>query len=152
MQPLLFLWRALVMYFTVFVAIRLLGKRTMANLTPMDRVSGISFGTVAGSAAITTKVPLYGAMLVVGSFALISWIIGKLAVGLPGLRPLLMGKPRPLIQNGQVESGALKKAGLSHDDLLMRLREAQIAGPEAVQWAQLETDGKVGVIPKNRSS
>lgn len=152
MQSLLFLWRALVMYSTVFVAIRLLGKRTMANLTPMDRVAGISFGTVAGSAAITMKVPLYGAMLVVGSFALLSWIIGKLAVGFPSMRPLLMGRPRPLIQNGQVQSAHLKKAGLSHEDLLMRLREDKIADPADVQRAQLETDGKIGVIPKNTSS
>lgn len=148
MQALDFLWRSLVMFLTIFIAIRVLGKRTMANLTPMDRVAGITFGTVAGSTAVTLKDPLYGGILVVAGFALISWVSGKLAVSVPSLRPLLMGKPRELVREGQVDAEALKKAGLSQEDLTMRLREVMIANAKEVQLATLETDGKVGVIPR----
>ncbi|NMP21097.1 DUF421 domain-containing protein [Sulfobacillus harzensis] len=144
-----FLFRSLVMFATVFAAIRVLGKRTMANFTPMDRVAGITFGTVAGSTAITQKVPLYGGVLVVAAFAVIAWIIGRAALSFPSLRPLLMGTPRPLVVDGKVSPKDLKKAGMGEKDLEMRLREAKIAGPDQIQVAELEIDGKLGIIPKN---
>ncbi len=148
MQALDFLWRSLVMFTVVFIAIRVLGKRTMANLTPMDRVAGITFGTVAGSTAVSMKDPLYGGILVVAAFAVISWIVGQLAANRPTLRPLLMGTPRALIRQGQVDHQALKKAGISHEDLTMRLREAKIDSPGQVQLATVEPDGKLGIIPE----
>lgn len=148
MDALDFLWRSLVMFAVVFAAIRVLGKRTMANLTPMDRVAGITFGTVAGSTAVSMKDPLYGGILVITSFAAISWIVGHLAAKRPALRPLLMGTPRELVRQGHVDHEALRKAGMSQEDLIMRLREAQIDSTDQVRLATLEPDGKLGIIPE----
>ncbi|MCL5116917.1 MAG: DUF421 domain-containing protein [Firmicutes bacterium] len=140
--------RALVMFATVFLAIRLLGKRIMANLTPMDRVSNITYGTIAGSVAVNPSTPLFDGIVAIAGFAVIAWLVGLVSVHIPAVRPLLLGKARPLIVDGKVDAHALQKAQLSSEELEMRLRELKVSNPKQVQFAQLEPDGKLGLIPK----
>lgn len=146
-----YLSRAVVMYFTVFLAIRLLGKRTMANLTPMDRVSSITYGTVAGSVSVDPNITIIGGICVIGGFAIFAWLLGRIAFSSKMLRPVLMGEPTPLVKDGQVLQGELSKIGLTFEDLLMRLRELNIASPSEVKLAQLEADGNVGVMTETSS-
>ncbi len=77
--------------------------------------------------------------------------LNALVVGMPGLRPTLTGTSRPLIIDGIIKPSQLKQAGLSQEDLEMRLREMKISSPDQIHLGQLETDGKIGLVPKHPS-
>lgn len=77
------LLRSLVMFVIVFVAFQILGKRMTAQLTPMDRVPAIAYGTIAGSTAIVRIIPLYGGGLAVFTFALLALGRETCNAGLP---------------------------------------------------------------------
>lgn len=144
------LLRSLVMFATVYVVFRVFGKRTMAQLTPMDRVSGIAYGTIAGSTSITHTIPLYAGVLAVFAFALLAWVAGRLSVHSSALRDWLMGTPRPLVVAGQLDLRELRRAGLSQEDLWMRLREHKIADLADVELAEIEPDGKLGLLERSK--
>lgn len=140
--------RALLMFAAVLLAFRFLGKRMMAAMTPMDKVAVIAYGTIAGSTTITRTIPLYGGLLAVAAFAVLAWFAGRLSLSSESMRDLLLGSPRPLVEKGQVNMEQLKRAGLSREDLAMRLRELKVASMADVELAQLEPDGKLGLLEK----
>lgn len=146
------LFRVLVLYLSVLCAIRLLGKRTMAELTPTDRVSGITLGTIAGAVAVTLKTPLLDGVIAVFGFSLMAWLFGVVLQHIPSLRPLLLGRARELVSDGKVLADALKSAGITKEDLVMRLHEGQMPDAQHVALATLEIDGRLGIIPMSSST
>ncbi len=145
-------YRSFVMFLSVLLAFRLLGKRTMAELTPLDKVAAITYGTVAGSVSLTRSIPLDAGVLVVASFAVLSWIVGQFSVRMPSARPWLLGHPRVIVKDGHVLTRELGKAGMAREDLDMRLRELKVNRYRDVKMAQLEIDGKLGIIESSSSS
>lgn len=145
-------YRSFVMFVSVLLAFRLLGKRTMAELTPMDKVAGITYGTVAGSVALTRTIPLDAGVLVVASFALLAWLLGQFSVRMPSSRPWLLGHPRVVMRDGQVLQAQLSKVGMTQEDLDMRLRELKVQRYKDVKIAQMEIDGKLGLVESTASS
>ena len=140
------------MFVSVLLAFRLLGKRTMAELTPMDKVAAITYGTVAGSVALTRTIPLDAGVLVVASFALLAWVVGQFAVRMPSSRPWLLGHARVVMKDGEVLPGQLSKAGMTQEDLDMRLRELKVNHYKDVKMAQMEIDGKLGLVESTASA
>ena len=98
------LLRSLVMFAAVFVVFRILGQRMMAQLTPMDRVGAIAYGTIAGSTAITSSIPLYAGLVAVFAFAILAWALGRVSTSSNRLHHWLVGRPRPLVVRGQVNT------------------------------------------------
>lgn len=140
------------MFATVFVVFRLFGKRMLALMTPIDRVSYIAYGTIAGSTAITKPVPLYAGVLAVLGFAILAWVVGRMARQSEKMRTLLMGRPEILVKNGVVDETQLHRAGMQSEDLVMRLRELQIGNVNEIQLAQLEPDGKLGLLKRSSTN
>lgn len=138
------LFRALILYVTVLVVLRTLGKRSMAGLTPVDRVVGITIGTLAGAGTLDPKVPVWMAALAIVGFGVLSWI-GGIAAHWP-IHTWLVGKPTPIIRHGQFVSSGLTKTGLRPEDVMMRLREAHVRSLAEVSEAFLEIDGRLGLL------
>jgi uncharacterized membrane protein YcaP (DUF421 family) len=135
-----------------YLVYRLLGKRMMAQLPPMDRVAGIAPGTVAGSAAITRTIPSWAGVLAIGAFAAFAWGTGWASVAYPSLRRWLMGKPRALVVGEHVDAEGMRQPGLSSEDLWTRLRELKIRDLADVELAELERDGKLRVVERAAKS
>lgn len=60
------------------------------------------------------------------------------------------GKPRFLIRNGKVDYKTMRSEQITHNDLLSSIRESGCFTPSQVQYAVLETSGKISV--KKRES
>lgn len=145
------LFKALAMFVTVFIVFRVFGKRMVAELTPMDRVAMIAYGTIAGSTSIQRSVPLYAGLAAVLAFAVLAWIAGRLSLASPMLRRWLLGTPRPVVIKGEVKASQLKKAGISVDDLWMRLHQHKVSSLSDVELAEIEPDGKLGLLESKSS-
>jgi hypothetical protein len=87
-----FVWRSAILAVTLLVVTRLLGKRMVAELTPIDFVAGITVGTIAGSASITSNVPMWGGVLALAAWATFQAVNAGLAYRLPAYRRLAVGQ------------------------------------------------------------
>lgn len=139
--------RALVLYGTILVTFRLMGKRSMAELTPTDKTVGIVIGTIGGAVTITAKDPLWSGIVGIALFSFVGWILGRLSREVPMLRAWIQGRARLVMRDGQPIEQALVQTGLSREDLDMRLREAKVKAQE-VGEAYMETDGRLGIVKK----
>jgi uncharacterized membrane protein YcaP (DUF421 family) len=127
---------------------RWLNRRTLTTERPYDFAVNMMFGTIAGDAVLFHRVPLWGGSLALGVLAAALWTVEAALRRFPALAVLVVGRPVPLAQGGQVVSENLRRAHLTKDDLLAKLREAKIADVADVELAQLEVDGKIGIVLK----
>lgn len=65
------------------------------------------------------------------------------------LRNFMDGKPQIIINQGKIDEKAMRKQRYNFDDLLTQLREQGIIDINEVQFAILETSGKLSVIKKS---
>jgi len=64
------------------------------------------------------------------------------------LRPLLAGEPVVIVRGGRLRESNLGRERLTVEEVAEEARMQKIASLEDVQWAMLETTGKISFIPK----
>ncbi|PTX55344.1 uncharacterized membrane protein YcaP (DUF421 family) [Melghirimyces profundicolus] len=142
------LLRSLFIYLFVLFVMRLMGKREIGKLSVFDLVVSIMIADLAVLSIEDTRMPfIHGLMPIVVMMAaqiLFSW----LSLKSPTLRHLMDGKGTYLIKNGKIQEEEMKKHRYNIDDLMIQLREKNIADPADVEFAILETSGKLSVFPK----
>ena len=75
-----------------------------------------------------------------------------IAVKSPRFRKILNGKPLIIINGGNIDTRAVKSADMDSDDISEALRIAGYFFPEEIEFAVLETNGSLSVMPKYANS
>lgn len=133
---------------TLWVLARLLGKKQIGHLTLFDYMTGITLGAIAASLIIEQEylVPLTAMVAWTGLALLMHFLDMKGRT----LHRILDDKPSILIRNGRVDERELGKNQLNIEELMSLLRQAGHFHPEEVEFALLEPDGKLSVLPKSQ--
>ena len=137
---------AVLYYIGLVVVMRVAGKRLAGQTTTFDLVVLIQMAVVLQSTAFregpTNAVVFLVTVLTV--HRLTSWACARSA----GIRHVLRGSPRRLIERGTVLEDALAQEKMSRDDLLAGLRKLGFGSPEEVELAVLEETGHVSAVRK----
>lgn len=143
--------RAVVVFIWLFVMTKLMGQREIGRLTLFDFVIAITIGSVSAGSLGNSQTDLNGVLLTTGTLALLNIIIAVLALKSLSFRRIMQGEPLVLIQNGKLLEDTMRKARINVDDLLMGLRRNKVPNLSDVEFAVLEPNGKISVIPKSQS-
>lgn len=144
--------RTVLMYFTAFVVMRIMGKREIGELSIFDLVISIMIAEIAVFAIEDMKRPLYDGFVPMITLLLIQIAIAMLSLRSRKLRFWFDGKPSVIVQDGQINRREMKRQRYNLDDLLMQLRANNIDNVADVEFAILETSGQLSVIPKSQDS
>jgi uncharacterized membrane protein YcaP (DUF421 family) len=143
--------RAVILYCFVFVLMRIVGRRELSNLQPFDLVLLIIIGDALQQGLTQSDYSITGAMIAVGTFALLQVGTSYLNFRVRKARPVLEGYPIVVVQDGKVIDDNLRRERITFDELAEEARGQQIASIEDVQWAVVETSGTITFIPKESS-
>ncbi len=142
------LFRSLFIYLFVLLIMRLMGKREIGKLSVFDLVVSIMIADFAVISIENTKMPFVNGLLpivvMMAAQILFSWLSLKSST----IRNIVDGRPTYIIKNGKINEDEMKKHRYNMDDLLLQLREHKIANVDDVEFAILETTGKLTVFPK----
>ncbi len=69
----------------------------------------------------------------------------------PKFGRIIQGEPIVLIKNGKILEDTMRKVRINLDDLLMGLRRNKLPNLSDVEFAILEPNGKISVIPKSQA-
>jgi uncharacterized membrane protein YcaP (DUF421 family) len=64
------------------------------------------------------------------------------------LRPLLEGEPIVLIEHGKLLERNLRRERVTHEELTAEARQRQIGALDEVEWAVLETNGRISFLER----
>jgi uncharacterized membrane protein YcaP (DUF421 family) len=140
--------RTVAVFFFLLVLMRVIGRRELSSLQPFDLILLIVLGDAVQQGLTQDDYSVTGALLVVGTFAVLQVLVSWVGFRFPRTRPVLEGTPIIVLQDGEVIERNLRRERLSIDEIREAAREQGIAHLSQVQWAVLETTGKISFIKK----
>ena len=139
--------RTVVIYAVTLAIVRLGSKRFLSQATAFDVIVGIMLGSIM-SRAINGSAPFLPTLAAGAVLVGAHWSLAYLASRTDWFGTQVKGSPVLLIEDGAVQSGGMKEAGLSRHDLAQALRlQGQEPDPSKVRLAYLERNGSISVVP-----
>lgn len=140
--------RTIISYILIIVIFRLMGKREIGELSILDLVVFIMLGDIAVIAIEKHDKPFFHIMLPMVILLLLQIVLSFVSLKSSKFRKILDGSPSIIINNGKIDEKMMRKQRYNFDDLLTQLREQGIIDVNEVQFAILETSGKLSVMKK----
>lgn len=144
------LWRTVFIYFFIFLMMRLMGKREVGKLSVFDLVVSFMIADISAIALENLDQPLIKGLLPIFTIVILQILLSYVSLKSEKVRHWIDGSPIVIINRGKIEKETMAKARYNLDDLLMQLREKDIADIRDVEFAILETSGKLSVFPKEK--
>lgn len=141
--------RTLFFYFFVTFAYRIMGKREVGQLGIVDLIVSI---LIAELVAISVENVDKSIMLTIAPISLLVVIevaLAYLSTKSRWFRQVFTSKPSVIINHGVINYKEMIKQRYSLDDLLVSLRQASIKSIEDVEYAFLESNGKLSIFKYN---
>ena len=146
------IFRTLLVYISLIIIMRLMGKRQIGELEVTDLVATLLLSEIASLPITDPNIPVLHAivpMLVLLSLEVFSSYILLRA---PKLKKILSATPTILIKEGILDQAALTSVRLSLEELMSEIRQQGFGNLAYVWYAILEKDGKLTILPRSRYS
>ncbi|RAL27101.1 hypothetical protein DL897_00785 [Thermoflavimicrobium daqui] len=136
------------MYFFLLLMLRLMGKREIGKLSVFDLIVSFMIADLSATVIEDIKLPVFSSVIPIASLVGLQILVSFIMLKSRKVRGILDGEPTIIIKNGKLQREAMSKVRYNMDDLLMQLRDKNIANVADVEFAILETSGKLSVFPK----
>ena len=143
--------RTLILYAVVVTSVRLMGKRQIGELQPSELVIAIMISDVATIPMDNLGVPLINGIIPVLTLLFAEVGLSYASMKSKKVREAVVGKPSILIRNGVIDNVEMERLRFNLDDLTEELRLNSITDIKDVDFAILETDGRLSVILKTEA-
>ena len=140
--------RAIIIYITVILAVRIMGKRQIGELKPHELVITVLVSQVASIPLEDNSMPLANMFIPILIFVSFEILASALSMKSFTFRNLLQGKPIFVIKNGKVDQEQMKRLRFTMDDLIDAVRQKDVFDISTVQDAVIDTNGSVSVLQK----
>ncbi len=142
--------RTLILYIAVIGVIRIMGKRQIGELQPYELAITIMISALAAIPMEDIGIPLLYSLIPILLLLSFQELISLLTLKSSLARAIICGTPTVLIENGKIREDKLKKLRININDLLEQLRIKGYNSIENVEFALIETNGQISVIPKSQ--
>lgn len=142
------------LYGLLILAIRLMGKRQVAEMEPAEFVVTMLLANLAAVPMQDNGLPLISGIAPIFMILGLELILAVLSMKFLPVRRLLNGVPTLLIRDGKIDQKALAISRVSLDELQQKLREKNVFDYTQVAFAVLETDGELTILlfPENQNA
>ena|SRR5689334_16524650 len=140
--------RAVFVFAFVLLLTRVIGKRELGTMEPIDMILLIVLGDALQQGLTQDDYSLTGAVIVVGTIAVLQVMVSWLVYRFPRARPILDGEPIIVLQDGEPIERNLRRERLTVDEIAEEARKQQIAQLAEVRFAILENDGTISFIKR----
>jgi len=138
--------RATMMFAIVFLLLRVMGKRELGQMAPFEFVLLVVIGDLIQQGITHNDFSLTGATLAICTFAFWALVLNAVSYWSPRAERLLEGEPEVIVRHGEILSHAMARNRLTKMEIESEMRLAGIARLGEVEWAVLETNGKISFI------
>ena len=138
--------RAIILYMALILTVRLMGKRQLGEMEPMEFVVTMLIANLAAVPMQDTGIPLLAGLIPILVVLSMELLLSVLIYRSVPMRRFFCGKPVILMENGKLLQDNLKKTRVNPDELTEYLRIQGVTDLSSVQYAILETGGSISVL------
>lgn len=144
--------RSIVSIAFLFLITRLMGRKQISQLSFFDYIIGISIGSIAAEMAISQDVLYIHGFVGMFVYAIIAVAISIATNKSLRLRRFINGRVYILIDNGKILNKNLDKVRYDVNDLLSEARYAGYFNIADIEYALMETSGRISFMPKSEKA
>lgn len=141
--------RTVIIYFLLLLVMRLMGKRQLGELDVGELVITILLSEIATTPITNPERRFIDALVPIALLSLLEILTSVLILRVPFFKSILSSKPAVIIAKGVIDYNAMKRVRISLEELISQIRQNGIYDICEVDYAILEENGKMSVIPKN---
>ncbi len=139
---------SIVIYLVLILVFRLMGKRQLGDMELSELIVTILISEMASIPMTDPARPLWAGILPVVTLMGLSWLVSWLSMKWVRFRVFVSGKPTLLIVHGRIDQTQMRRNRFTPDELTEALRNQGCLDLGSVEYAILETDGKLNIIQR----
>jgi uncharacterized membrane protein YcaP (DUF421 family) len=136
--------------FLVFI-VRVVGRRPGKQMTPFEFVLIFFIGGLMLTAMVGDDASVTNAIAQIMTVAVLHSAMAWMRTKSDRFARLVDGTPLVLLEKGAAREDALRNAHIAYDDLMAAARDQGLKDLNAVDYAVLERNGEISIIPKKQS-
>jgi uncharacterized membrane protein YcaP (DUF421 family) len=140
--------RTLLLYLLVVIVTRLMGKRQIGELQPYEFVITIMIADLVAVPMQDRGLSLFSGVIPVLTLLLVQVVFSYWSLKSLTFRRILCGKPSPIMEKGQINWAEMRSNLYHIHDLLEQLRSQGYFNLSEIEYALLETNGSLTVLPR----
>ena len=139
--------RSIILYIAVLIALRVMGKGEIAEMNAFDLVITLLIAEVAAIPMQDNSIPMIYGIASITGLVFIEILISYITLKSRTMSKILSGSSAILIDKNKLDYKQLKKERISIEELLEELRTQGYFSLKDIQYAILETDGDLSIVP-----
>lgn len=144
--------RTILLYLLIIFSLRLMGKKQLGELQPSELVTTIMISNIATLALEDSATPMLMGVVPILMIVCLDVIMSGIMLKSRKIRKIISGTPKVIISNGIIDQEQLKDLRYTIDDVAEAMREQGIFDISQVQYAIVETNGKINFLQKDNNS
>lgn len=139
-------FRTVIIYIVVTLAIRLMGKRQIGDMQPNELVITLLISEIAAIPLQDINQPVLSGIVAIFVLVFLEIIISILIMKIFKFRQLMSGKSAVIIKNGVIDQQTMRDVRMTVLDLIELLREKDVFDIKDVAFAVLEVNGSLSIL------
>ena len=136
----------LAVYLFIILAIRLFGKKELAQLSVVDLVFILLISNAVQNAMVGPDSTLSGGLVAASTLFVVNYLLKYLQYRFPGFGKIVQGEATMLVYEGRIIEAHMQKARITTDELMEAVREHGVKSISEVDLAIMEVDGSISVL------
>ncbi|MEL7655663.1 MAG: DUF421 domain-containing protein [Bacillota bacterium] len=146
---LIILIRTIILYFLVLFVIRVMGKAELSKMDPFEMIILFMIAELAAIPIESLDIPLLNGAAAILTLLFLEVVLSFLSTKSQKVNKILNGKPSIIIDRGNINEKAMKDQRITIDNLMQQLRLKSYPSLADVDYAVLEANGELSVLPKS---
>lgn len=144
--------RASIVFWFLWALLRAAGKRELAEMTPFELILLMVIGDLIQQGVTEEDMSVTGAVLAVSTMMLWALAFSYASFRWPAARGRLESSPSVVVRHGVIDERALRLQRMTLADLLDEARLAGVRDVADVDYALVESDGKMSFLTRASQS
>lgn len=140
--------RTVILYSLIIIAVRLMGKRQIGEMQTSELVVTLLISDIASIPMQNTETSLLSGIVPMMILVVCEILLSIFMLKRAWVRRVVCGMPQVIIKNGKIDQGQMKKLRMSTEELCEELRQQGYFKLTEIEYAVLETNGKLSVLKK----
>lgn len=151
MKYLTIIFRSVFFYILIVFVYKIMGKREVGELSIVDLIVSLFIAELVAISIENYKESFLTSFIPIVILVSLQILSSKISLKSKKVRDVLDGKPSVIINRGKINFKEMLKQRYNIDDLLSQLRNQSVKSIEEVDYAILETNGKLSIFKKSES-
>mgnify|MGYP006272348511 FL=1 len=139
---------SLIIFLLIILITRIIGLRSFAKFTVYDFAITVAIGSIISS-ILTSSTTIAHGFIAIAALLTLTYLFSALQRKFSSLYSAITNKPVVLMEGRDIKQANLKSARIHEDQLIAKLREANVLNFDQVIAVVLETTGDISVLHRS---